>query len=239
MSGPNGNTPRENLTHLRSKPVYAEPATLERSKCEAHPTKRAWPEALEAIREAEARSEAAKMPIVAYKCDTCQQFHLCKRANAHPGSIVERETLPGREEPIVLGNREARIRALTGFVEGRKKIASAELAQFLGVGVKTYGPMMRSLGWHNTRGRHAKWIPNDTPTDVDRFGRTQEEQTADAPKTRHLAPVEESMTRHPAALHAGWRPMTNLDPIRHMPLGDLLDTLRAAGMEFRIQVREG
>jgi len=243
MSGGNGNTPQENLIHLRSKRVHAEPATLERSKCPSHPTKRAWPNPLEAIREAEARSEAAKMAIVAYKCDACEQYHLCKRANAHPGSVVEREALPERELSVVLGNKEARIKALAGLLNGRTEVTSAEIEDFLGVGIKTYGPMMRTLKWYNTRGRHARWVPNPTPATV-------EVRSTGVPPNfevfkgkgmtkRNLHALDDSASRHPAAAQAGWRPMTKLDSIRHMPLGDLIDTLHAAGMEIRIQVREG
>jgi hypothetical protein len=51
------------------------------------------------------------------------------------------------------------------------------------------------------------------------------------------APLEASMARHPSAQPAAWRTITAVDPLMHLPLGDLLDTLHAVGMEVRFQVR--
>lgn len=230
MTGSNGNTPHQNLAHIRGKPLYAEPASLERSKCETHPTKRAWPDPMEAIREAEARSEAAKMAIVAYKCDSCHQFHLCKRANARPGSLVERPEAERKWEVFTkptAGNADAKRKILRSFLAERTEANAVEIMELLSIGRASVGGYMRELGWHNTRGPHAKWVPTKTaPPAV----------TVKSP--RHLTAVDESMSRHPAAAVAGWRPMRTLDRVRHMPIGDLLDTLEAAGLEVRLQVRE-
>jgi hypothetical protein len=231
MSGSNGNTPHENLIHLRGKPVHAESATPERSKCPAHPTKRAWSDALEAIREAESRSEAARMPIVAYKCDACESFHLCKRANARAGTVAERPE-PERNWEVFTGtvamNGDAKRKVLRDFLAERTEASTDELVELLGVGRKSLTAYMRETGWHNTRGRNAKWVP----ASVDR------KRKAPAKAPRHLNPVDEAIARHPSSLDTGWRAMGNIRPILHMPLGDLLETFRAAGMEIRIQVRE-
>jgi hypothetical protein len=50
--------------------------------------------------------------------------------------------------------------------------------------------------------------------------------------------VELAKRRHPSSQDAGWRLMTQMDRIRHMPIGDLIDTLEAVGLELRIQTRE-
>ena len=234
--GKNGSTPLQNLTQLRQKPVFDTPAEVERSKCPAHPTKRMWEDPNQAIREAEVRSTAAKMPIAAYRCDACGNAHLCKRANAHPGSILEREA-PQRANDFEVfvkpGNAEARRKVLSQFLQGQGSVTTEEVIDYLGVGRAVVGKCMTELGWHSTRGRSARWIPNAESAPIAPL--VQPLRAVGSPVDK---PVELAKRRHPSSQDAGWRLMTQMDRIRHMPIGDLIDTLEAVGLELRIQTRE-
>lgn len=240
--GKNGATPYQNLAHQQGKRVFEVNAELEHSKCAAHPTKRAWKSEAEAIREAEARSEAARMPIVAYRCESCKDIHLCKRANARPGSILEREEPVRAELPAIPGNTDAKQKALDEYLAGRTSATTEELLAVIGVGhSKSLTRYMAGRPWHNTRGRNARWVPDadqsTAPAGFEIFDRkTRQLKPVDKPVD--VTPIDLAKRRHPSSQDVGWRPMTRIDPIRHMPLGDLLDTLLAAGMEVRIQVRE-
>jgi hypothetical protein len=55
---------------------------------------------------------------------------------------------------------------------------------------------------------------------------------------RNLKALDAAQSRHPSSQNVGWKPMENLERIRHMPIGDLLDTFAAAGMDVRILVRQ-
>lgn len=240
--GKNGSTPAENLLQMRSKRVFDTPAEPEHSKCVAHPTKRAWKDAMEAIREAEARSEAARMPIVAYRCESCGDIHLCKRQNARDGSILERPVIPDPDPPLVLGNADAKRKVLRDFLAQRDEATTDELCELLDVGRKSLTGYMADLPWHNTRGRHARWVPDEqvaeirplvppTPANFEVFkGKGQ--------SARNLKALEASQSRHPSAQMMGWETMPKLDTIRHIPVGDLLDMLTAMGRELRIQTRD-
>lgn len=226
--GKNGSTPVQNLAHLRNKRVFETNAEIERSKCIAHPTKRMWEDPMEAVREAEVRSIAAKMPIAAYRCDTCGNAHLCKAANAWPGSILTR---PEPELPLVLGNADAKRKALVEFLADRTDATTEDLMELLGVGRKSVGTYMQEIKWHNTRGRHARWVPNvvePISVEVSEFRQPM----------RHLEAVESSKARHPSSAKAGWEPVGKLDTLRHLSLGDVMDMLAAMGREIRIQTRE-
>lgn len=197
---------------------------------------------MEAVREAEVRSTAAKMPIAAYRCDACGNAHLCKAENARAGSILTR---PEPELPLVLGNADAKRKVLRDFLGDRTEATTDELIDLLEVGRKSVGSYMQELKWHNTRGRHARWVPD--AVEVDRFGKTLAEQQADnaqafadteRQRARHLTVVEGAKSRHPSSAQVGWEPMLMLDTIRHVPLGDVIDMLAAMGRELRIQTRE-
>jgi len=256
--GPNGNSPHQNLAQLRSKPVFDTPAEPERTKCPYHPTKRMWTDERDAIREAEARSIAAKIPIAAYRCEGCENIHLAKRQNVREGSLIERPHVEEPELPLVLGNAEAKRKVLAGFLAEHESATTDELVELLGVGRKSITPYMAEAGWYNTRGRHARWVKRDTPrTTPEQAAKAQafaDQEARDAGvevrstgvppnfevfkgKGRHLKPVDDSMSRHPSAQHVGWMPMENLNPIIHIPLGDVVAVLKAAGLELRLQTR--
>lgn len=246
--GPNGNSPHQNLAQMRSKPVFDAPAQLERTKCPFHPTKRMWTDELDAIREAEARSIAAKIPIAAYRCEGCENIHLAKRQNVREGSLIERPHMEEPELPLVLGNADAKRKVLAGFLAEHDSATTEELMELLSVGRKAIGGYMHELGWHNTRGRHAKWIRDAGTVTPEAAAKAQAFADAEAAavpagfevfkgKGRHLKPVDDSMSRHPSAQHVGWMPMENLNPIIHIPLGDVVAVLKAAGLELRLQTR--
>lgn len=240
--GKNGSTPFENLAQMRQKRVFETNAEPEHSKCVAHPTKRAWKDAMEAIREAEARSEAARMPIVAYRCESCSDVHLCKRQNARVGSILERPVLPDPDPPLVLGNADAKRKVLRDFLAERDETTTDELCELLDVGRKSLTSYMADLPWHNTRGRHARWVPDATTEPVDEVALPApanfEVFRGKGQSARNLKALDASQSRHPAAQQVGWETMPKLDTIRHIPVGDLLDMLTAMGRELRIQTRD-
>jgi hypothetical protein len=225
--GKNGSTPAQNLAQLRRKPVFETVAEVEPTKCPSHPTKRMWEDPMDAVREAEVRSIAAKMPIAAYRCDACGNAHLCKASSVRPGSLLTR---PEPELPLVLGNADAKRKALREFLDGRSSATTDELMALLEVGRKSVGSYMTELDWYNTRGRNARWVPDATTAVV-------EITDFIAQPKRHLEVVEASKSRHPSAQFAGWEPMLNLDSLAHIPLGDLVLMLAAQGRELRIQTR--
>jgi hypothetical protein len=230
--GKNGSTPVQNLAHLRRKRVFEMTAEVERSKCPSHPTKRMWEDPVEAVREAEVRSTAAKMPIAAYRCDACGNAHLCKAENARPGSILTRPEPERNWEVFVKpGNADAKRKALREFLVDRDEATTDELIELLEVGRKSVGTYMQELKWHNTRGRHARWIPDAVEPPATEIAPLVQPR-------RHLEAIEGAKSRHPSTAQVGWEPMLMLDTIRHVPLGDVIDMLAAMGRELRIQTRE-
>lgn len=233
--GKNGSTPMQNLAHMRSQRVFETNAEIERSKCPAHPTKRMWEDPMEAVREAEVRSTAAKMPIAAYRCDACGNAHLCKRENARPGSVLER---PGPELPLILGNADAKRKALIEYLGGRTEASTDALTELLDCSRGTLGKYMAELKWHNTRGRNARWVPDAVEAPPEPPLEPKAPVTAMLAPKRHLAAVESAKERHPSSAQVGWEPVGKLDTLRHLPLGDVMDMLAAMGREIRIQTRE-
>lgn len=241
--GKNGSTPLQNLTQLRRKPVFDEPAELEHSKCPSHPTKRMWTSEIDAIREAEVRTIAAKIPIAAYRCNACGDIHLAKRANVQPGSLIERAPMPEPDPPVVLGNPEAKRKALREYLESHETATTADLCELLDLGRKSLTAYMAEHPtWYNTRGAAAVWKirapkPVDEAVDNPPAPANFEVFKGKGMTTRNLKALDAAQSRHPSSKNVGWKPMENLERIRHLPLGDLLDTFAAAGMEVRILVR--
>lgn len=226
--GKNGRTPFENLAHLRTVPDLGPEPVM--SKCVAHPTKRAWDDEIEAAREAVARSQAARIHIVAIRCGACKRIHLCKAANAAEGTVIELPSEPDERTaevlPLVPGNAGARRKMLAAWLGDKERVATAEIIEQFGFGRKTTMVMMRELGWQNGTGRSARWrrIEPAVPAASAQVTATGSAQ------------LEAAIARHPASSGIAWRDFLS-DPVRHQPLGDILDTLLAAGMEVRIQVR--
>lgn len=189
-----------------------------------------------------------------------------RRTPADVAPLVARLELPDAENdevdpetlPLVYGNKGARVKALAAFVEGKDRVTTTELVEEIGVGRQIISEYMKSLGWKVHAGRFAHWyLPKESQVEVEAVvvepDVPVEEPVVEEPRIKLSLVTPEaaekaqafadqelkaSVRRHPAAQVAGWRPMENLDRLRHIPLGDLLDTLQVAGLEVRIQVRE-
>lgn len=223
----NGLTVSENLAHQRSQRVFKEEAEVSISKCAAHPTKRIWRDAHEAIKEAEVKSEINRIPIVAYRCDSCGEIHHCKRENARAGTILEREAPERNWEVFTLkgGNADARLKLLAAYLDDKESVTTNDVVEAMEWHRHTVGEHMRTLGWRVNRGPGAKWFPPLPSANV-------------TPLVQPEAPIELAKRRHPSAQDAGWRPMTQAGKLHHLPLGDIVETLKAVGLELRIQIRE-
>lgn len=237
--GPNGQTPGERLKAIeRSRYSATGGEAPVMSKCELHPSKRAWSDPLEAVREAEARSEAAKMSISAYRCDSCKQIHLCKTSNAREGSIVTRPEPRNFEVfmPTRPGNKAAREKMLRAFLDGKIKVSTEEVIEAIGpISRHTASTLMRAAGWTIPRGPGARWtrlVVAEKPVD----------EAVDKPTLRAIVPPppterEAAISRHPSGQINPWLDLERIETLRHIPVGDLIDMLRATGAELRIQHR--
>ena len=225
MSGSNGIHPVVNLN--------------ERQKCPAHPTKRRWSDGAEAGRAAQERSKESKLTIVAYMCEACGYYHLTKNSGGDSATLPDGKfsvgeframapnhpvfaNNPADEPPIVPGDHETRIRFARRFLEANPTPTSEQLCEAIGGCTKdTLRRVMKDLGYRNTRGRYAHWVKNEpvddrTPLDT--------EYDNDAP---------EEPTRWHGGRDIPWREarlVDNLDRLRHIALGDLIDTYSAAGL---------
>lgn len=240
----NGRTPAENLKHLRSKPVFETKAEIPLTKCLAHPTKRMWTDPMEAVREAEVRSQIAPVPIAAYRCDSCGNAHLCKASAVRAGTLLERPTEPERNWEVFPnpkpGNHAAIRKGVVALLEGRTEISSREIKETLGISQNTVMVHMRQLGWKNGTGRSAKWTPKPgtlvTEPHLRPVPTPLQVEKAQAFAGAERKELEASVARHPASQLNSWRNL-EMDRVRHVPLGDLVDVLSAAGVELRIQTR--
>jgi hypothetical protein len=225
----NGLTISENLAHQRSQRIFKEEAEVPLTRCTAHPTKRMWESDTDAIREAEVRSEVARMPIVAYRCDACGNAHLCKAENARVGTILERQAPERNWEVFTLkgGNSDARLKILAAYLEGKETVTTAELVEAMEWHRKTVSDHMHTLGWAANRGPGARWFPTNVKA-----------RANVTPIVQPEAPIELAKRRHPSAQDAGWRPMTEAAKLHHLPLGDIVETLKAVGLELRLQIKE-
>lgn len=247
MKGSNGLSVRENLEHRLSKPVYDKKAEVPMTKCPAHPTKRLWEDPNEAAREAVVRSQITQgIAIVAYRCDGCQNYHLCKAENARPGSVVVERRVERNWEVFTAkpANPEAIRKMLGQYLEGRTEVTSAEVCEALGLTQSTVAKYMLERRWFNSKGRHAKWRPEVTTVIEEPVEEPQAKVTPlpmvtplQVIKARQFADEEASRSRHPASLDAGWMPLADFERLRHIPLGDIIDTLAVAGIQIRVQQR--
>ncbi len=225
MSGPNGLHPVANLT--------------ERQKCPLNPTKRKYSDGAEAGREAQKRAKSTGLPIEAYMCEGCGNYHLTKGSRGGNGPLPDGKFTVGEfrakapshpvfadnvteEPPIVPGDHETRLRFAREFLLTHPTPTSDEMCEAIGGCTKdTLRRVMKDLGYRNTRGRYAHWVKNEpaddrTPLDT--------EYDNDAP---------EEPTRWHGGRDIPWREarlVDNLDRLRHIALGDLIDTYSAAGL---------
>lgn len=239
MSGSNGLHPIVNLN--------------EKQKCPAHPSKRKYSDGAEAGRAAQRSSKSAGMRIEPYLCEACGFYHLTKSTGGDTVqlpdgkfSVGEFKALapnhpvfsgnPEEEPPIVPGDHETRVKFARRFLQSNPEPTSEELCLALGGCTKDIlRKVMRELGYRNTRGRSARWVKNvDPPVQEGTSDATESE-----PDTR--TPLDLSYDNDepekPRRWHGGtdipWREarvVENTDRIRHLALGDLIDTYAAEGL---------
>lgn len=158
-----------------------------------------------------------------------------------------------RGNPTQAALRASRKRKLAAYLVDHPEVATAEVMQLLGTGKDMAKSLLHELDWVPGHGNGARWsertdnlVRTKKPErtlhavesgDVDRFGRTQEEQTAD--------PVEAAIERHPArGIHEPissedlWRPVPSLDALQVKTVSQIVDELAVYGLEIRIQIRE-
>lgn len=231
MSGSNGLAPIVNVSA--------------RAKCPDSPTKKKFLTSDEAWAEAHTRSEQAGVPIAPYACAGCGAFHLTrkvdgsdvltrqdggnvvtgalrKRGRNHPvfSGVTERRILPEPEstEPPIPGNRDARLKVLREWLSDEREPTTNEVNEVLGGSIArdTSRDLMRSLGYRNTGGRSARWVPKDA--------QRPQEPAQDA----NSAQSDERT----------WRTLLTA-PVAHMTVGDLIAAYQAYGVELRIQGSDG
>jgi len=197
-------------------------------KCPAKPSKRRWGSIPEAWEAADRRSEEVGLEIVPYRCDSCGFLHLTKRM----GGTSEVERVSGYEI-FVPTNTATRRAALKVFLDGKNSVTTEELMGVLNLTRGAVGKYMIERGWRNTLGRSARWVL-DQPVEP----APEPHPHLQAVEKRTETPIDMAKRRHPSSKDVGWRPVMNLDRIRHMAIGDLIETLEAVGLEFRLMTRE-
>lgn len=217
MSGGNGLHPVVNLT--------------ERQKCPAHPTKRKYSDGAEAGRAAQKSSKQSGLDIAPYLCSDCGYYHLTKRVGGDTIQLPDGKFSVGefkapapdhpafgnaeKEAPIMPGDHATRVRFVQEYLRQNPEPTSEELCEALGGCTKdTLRRVMRDLNYRNTRGRHARWVKNDNsePEAI-------EEETVpepDAPAPRHV----------------------NVERLRHIPVGDLIEAYAAMGMRLVLTLED-
>lgn len=249
--GPNGLHPVVNLE--------------ERRKCPLHPTKARFTES-EADREGRIRSRDTGLNIEGYLCPGCGYWHLTKNSHGtvgkggqysvgefkspnHPvfsGNAPEDDSETDDEGlPLVPGNHDARVKLARALLETNPEPTSDELCEALGGCTKnTLRKVMGELGYRNTRGRFARWVPGDSAASILRQKREAEGQDLyEAPADEMPDPEPDVDVRLRADIQ--WpepeppaEVWVDLDPskIGHVAIGDLLATYAAAGFDVRIQI---
>jgi hypothetical protein len=217
-----------------------------KAKCPDHPTKRKFHSMLEAEQAAAASSRQYRATIVPYACAGCGLFHITGKTRGsdvvhvaasgtvRTAAMLERESLrtppapPARvdmeplvaaERPVVPANKAAREKILIDYLQDKSQVSTAELVELLDCTGQNVSLLMKAQGWSVPRGPGARWtkrplqaVPSSSP--------------APAP---------------PAALaeqrDKGWRTLDWEDELSHIPVGDVLATMRLCGFEIRLQIR--
>jgi len=222
---------------------------IEKGKCPEKPGKRKYHTLKEAEAAAQRSSSQYHTTIVPYVCPGCGKYHLTgkrtegsevvrevngvlrttamdQRDAAKPGKVYPQRVETPVETPIVPGNVDARWKMLLAFLEGKDTASTMEVAEGIGIHYKTVTGYMHQLGWTIKRGPGARWLRPPAAEASNLIALVQKD------------PVTTAMSRHPSAQNVGWKPMILTDTIRHVPLGDLVDTLKAAGLELKLLIRE-
>ncbi|QGJ88922.1 helix-turn-helix DNA binding domain protein [Microbacterium phage Teamocil] len=161
---------------------------------------------------------------------------------------------PAEEPPIVPGDHETRVKFARRFLEQNPEPTSEELCMALGGCTKDMlRKVMRDLGYRNTRGRFARWVkddrpqPDETPLDpADAFDAPDvSRETSSDERTPLDLSYDNDAPESPTVWHGGrdvpWREarlIENAERLRHIPLGDLIDTYAAAGLRLVLSLEE-
>lgn len=159
---------------------------------------------------------------------------------------------PAEEPPIVPGDHETRVRFARRFLEQNPEPTSEELCMALGGCTKDMlRKVMRDLGYRNTRGRHARWVKDDreTPIDVPVIDRATGEPVPDPEPDVEVRLRSKGDSEEPAKPEVHWiggrevpwkvaRVIENTERIRHIAVGDLLDTYAAAGYRLVLHLED-
>lgn len=254
MSGSNGLHPVVNLK--------------ERQKCPAHPSKRKWTSHKEAQEAAVKSSRQSKLTIIAYMCEACGHYHLTRSLGGDsvtlPGgqfSVGEFKakaphhpvfaSSPDDDLPLVPGDHETRVKFARRYLEQNPEPTSEEMCEAIGGCTKeTLRRVMKELNYRNTRGRFARWVPNPPPAPDPRLAdepETAQGATEAEPDTRtplDLSYDNDAPEEPPAVWQGGrerpWRAAreVEVERIRHIPLGDLLDTYSSAGYRLVLTLED-
>lgn len=160
---------------------------------------------------------------------------------------------PEEEPPIVPGDHATRVKFARRFLESNPEPTSEELCMALGGCTKDIlRRVMRDLGYRNTRGRFARWVkdepPVDDPIDVPVIDRETGEAVSEPEGDRKPLDLsyDNDAPDRPAVHWIGgrevpWRVarlIEGTDRIRHVALGDLIDTYAAAGYRLVLHLEE-
>lgn len=218
-------------------------ATLgDRQRCPEAPTKRKYRTTDEAWAAARERTAETKMAIAPYACPGCGYFHLTKKATGSDvltrqgdGSVVtgsqrkhaenhpvyheapQRVLLPEPEEDPVPGNRDARLKVARDYLATCSATAitatTDDLMNVLDCSVVTVRSVMAEIGYRNTRGRYAHWVPIE--------GKQPELSNEDDARIDNM--------------REKWTDITT-DRVQHIAIGDLIASYAAAGIRVRVQI---
>lgn len=171
---------------------------------------------------------------------------------------------PADEPPIVPGDHETRLKFARRFLETNPEPTSEQLCQAIGGCTKdTLRRVMKDLGYRNTRGRYAHWVKDDRPDpeptpEHGAFNSGPPPRWTTEPKndvSRETSPddrtpldlsYDNDTPETPATLwHGGrdvpWREarvIENVERIRHVAVGDLLDSYAAAGFRLVLSLED-
>ncbi|AWY05420.1 DNA binding protein [Microbacterium phage Metamorphoo] len=175
----------------------------------------------------------------------------------HPVFIGSAE----EEPPIVPGDHATRVKFARRLLETNPEPTSEELCLALGGCTKdSLRKIMRELGYRNTRGRFARWVKDDRE-EAPEMPQHEAFNSGPVPKWTADRPQPEPDVSRETSLdvdydndapetpqtvwHGGrevpWREarlIENVERLRHVPLGDLLDTYAAAGFRLVLSLED-
>lgn len=203
--------------------------TQTRERCVEFPSKRRFTGFADAQRAAELRRNDTGLDIRPRECAHCDGWHLADFGNGDkPLADLRIATAPVPE------GSDSRVQTLAAWIDsGHPYPSTNEIVSEFGWHRKTVSDYMVTLGYVAERGRGARWAKRQQ---VERVAKLE---LVPAPEEKHTPTpeLEAAMRRHPAALAAGWEVIARDDLVRHISLGDFIDSLAVAGVEVRIQVR--